>query len=239
MVSKSDPMSVEVAIENLYKTFSKYPFKSTMEGCPCCVSDTDKSTLHSKQLRKLEDEDISRYAFKAMTTWGDVDDFKHYLPRVFELSATRQLTVDTFVILRKLEYANWQNWEKGEWQAVTHFLNAWWKHDITTNDQFDDELFIEIYKLLDNLPELLRNWNLEYNQQGFINYVNFIRENYHDLGSKISKLEELTVKDVGTLKTWINEQRELLETGFFKAEETDKEFSNVISDTLYMLERTS
>jgi len=51
---------LEIATENLYKTFSKYPFKSTIEGCPCCVSDSDKSTLHSKQLRELEDDDLSR-----------------------------------------------------------------------------------------------------------------------------------------------------------------------------------
>ena len=97
----------KIAIEELYKTFEKYPFKSTIEGCPCCVSDNDKSTLHSKQLRELEDDDVSRYAFKAMTTWGDVNDFKHYLPRIFELAATRKLIVDTSVILGKLDYGNW------------------------------------------------------------------------------------------------------------------------------------
>ena len=67
----------------------------------------DKSTLHSKQLRELEDEDLARYAFKAMTTWGDVNDYKHYLPRIFELSAKRELLVDTFVTLGKLEYGKW------------------------------------------------------------------------------------------------------------------------------------
>ena len=47
----------EIVIEELYKTFAKYPFKSNIEGCPCCVSNTDKSTLHSKKLRKLNDDD--------------------------------------------------------------------------------------------------------------------------------------------------------------------------------------
>ena len=76
------------SIENLYSTFSIYPLNSKMEGCPCCVSDADKEKIHSKQLRELEEEDLSRYVFKAMTTWGDTDDFKHYLPRIFELLST-------------------------------------------------------------------------------------------------------------------------------------------------------
>ena len=59
---------LEIAIENLYTTFAVYPFKSTMEGCPCCVSDSDKENIHSKQLRELNEDDLSRYAFKAMTT---------------------------------------------------------------------------------------------------------------------------------------------------------------------------
>lgn len=60
----------KIAIEGLYKKFSKNPFKPTIDGCLCCVSESDKLTLHSKQLRDLEDENISRYAFKAMTIWG-------------------------------------------------------------------------------------------------------------------------------------------------------------------------
>jgi hypothetical protein len=58
------------AIEGLYETFSIYPFKSTMDGCPCCVSNSDKEKIHSKQLRQLDGEDLSRYAFKAIDCFG-------------------------------------------------------------------------------------------------------------------------------------------------------------------------
>ena len=136
----------KIAKEELYKTFEKYPFKSTIEGCPCCVSDSDKSTLHSKQLRDLEDDDISRYAFKAMTTWGDVNDFKHYLPRIFELAATRKLIVYTFVILGKLDYGNWNEWQTDEQESILRFLKAWWKYDINNASYFDKDVLIEINK---------------------------------------------------------------------------------------------
>lgn len=126
----------EISKENLYSTFSKYPFKSSIEGCPCCISDSDKSTLHSKQLRELEDEDLSRYAFKAMTTWDDVNDYKHYLPRIFELSAKRELIVDTFVTLGKLEYGKWKEWNEREKEAITDFLKAWWEKEHVSSVNF-------------------------------------------------------------------------------------------------------
>jgi len=103
---------LKISIEGLYTTFSRYPSSSTMDGCPCCVSDTDKEKIHTKQLRQLDGDDISRYAFKAMTTWGDTDDFKHYLPRIFELLATTDIFVDTFVLLGKLDYGNWTTWNE-------------------------------------------------------------------------------------------------------------------------------
>ena len=139
---------LQTAIEELYKTFSKYPFNSTIDGCPCCVSDSDKSTLHSKPLRELEDEDISRYAFKAMTTWGNVNDFKYYLPRIFELSASRKLIVDHFVVLGKLHYGKWQEWKASEQETIAKFLIAWWKNDINNNECFDSELLIEVNNIV-------------------------------------------------------------------------------------------
>ncbi len=117
---------LKIAIQTLYETFSIYPLKSTMEGCPCCVSNTDKEKIHSEQLRNLDEDDLSRYAFKAMTTWGDKNDFKHYLPRIFELLATTDFIVDTFVVLGKLEYGKWQEWEETEKTSITQFLLAWW-----------------------------------------------------------------------------------------------------------------
>lgn len=66
------------------------------------VSESDKAALHSKKLRELENKEICGYAFSAITTWGDLNDFKHYLPRIFELAAANKLMVNTFVILDKL-----------------------------------------------------------------------------------------------------------------------------------------
>ena len=227
----------KIATEELYRTFKKYPFKSTIEGCPCCVSDSDKSTLHSKQLRDLEDQDISRYAFKAMTTWGDVNDFKHYLPRIFELAATRKLIVDTFVILGKLDYGNWKEWEIDEQDSILKFLKAWWKHDINNASYFDSEVLFEINKRLHNLQGMLNEWNVSVDTQGFRNYVDLVEGHYYELKGKNKFFKDLNQGELQTLIKWIESNSTKLEEGFFKYDGEDEEFSKTISDTLYMFER--
>jgi len=227
----------EIATENLYKTFSKYPFKSTIEGCPCCVSDSDKSTLHSKQLRELEDEDLSRYAFKAMTTWGDINDYKHYLPRIFELTAKRKLIVDTFVTLGKLEYGNWTEWDKQEQDSVVEFLNAWWKYDINSTKSFDLDVLEELHKILKDLPSMLEQWNIDIRTQGFKNYVEFINYNYYGLFNKKCMFETISESDVNFFLEWIKSGIDRLEKGYFKYEKEDSEFSESISNALYIVER--
>ena len=62
----------ETEIQNLYKTFERYPKNSNIVGCPCCVSSKEKSKLLSTTLQNLESEDLSYYAFKAMTIFGDI-----------------------------------------------------------------------------------------------------------------------------------------------------------------------
>lgn len=227
----------EIALEELYKIFSKYPFQSKIEGCPCCVKGTDKATLHSKKLRELEDEDLSYYAFKAMTTFGGLENFKHYLPRIFELSVKRKLMVDTFVVLGKLEYGDWLNWDQVEKNIINKFIYAWWKYDINNNEYFDAEILIELSKLIKDLSKMLACWNLDLETQGFKNYVDLIESHYHDLKHKNKDFKSFNKKEVDIFISWIEANSYKLEEGFFRFENDDKEFSDRISDILFMFER--
>lgn len=229
---------LKIAIEDLYKTFAIYPFKSSMEGCPCCVSNADKEQLHTKQLRQLEEEDLSRYAFKAMTTWGDTDDFKHYLPRIFELLATTNFIVDTFVVLGKLDYGKWRTWTENEQKSITYFLLAWWTNLIKNKSYFDKEAFTEIYKLTGNINQLLDRWKINFDDNSFKNFVELIYDYYNDLTNKKKEFKELDEVSIKKLIEWIKLNSGKLENGFFYFEEKDKELAEKISTTLYIFERT-
>lgn len=228
---------LKTATENLYTTFSVYPSKSTIEGCPCCVSGSDKEKIHSKPLRDLDEDDLSRYAFKAMTTWGDTDDFRHFLPRIFELSATTNFIVDPFVVLGKLEYGKWLDWPDAEKNAISRFLLAWWTESLMDNPGFDKELFIEIYKLTGNITELLTCWAINFEDNSFSNFVDLIHNYYSDLTSKRKDFRELDSTSAGLLLEWIRNNSAFLERGFFHFAEKDPMLAEKISTTQYIFER--
>lgn len=105
--------TLEDAIEHLYYTFQNYRLKTSINACPHCVADSDHAKLHPKRLRDLTDSDLEKYAFKALTTWGDADDFRHFLPRLFELEALYPQRivglVDPEILFGKLAYAQWDS----------------------------------------------------------------------------------------------------------------------------------
>lgn len=231
--------NLQISIDQLYQTFSSYPLNPKIEGCPCCVSDTDKSKLHSQNLKDLQDDDLSKYAFKAMTTWGELNDFKYYLPRIFELMASTDFSVDTFVILGKLEYGKWESWDEVERNAIKDFLLNWWK-DITSNsnEYVFEEHFTEIHLRISDLPSLLNLWEISFHDQSIINLVSFIFHHYTSLKKSASFSKVFSEKEKLILSRWLYNKREDLENAFFFFEESNTEFSNQISDVIYIMEHS-
>ena len=73
--------------------------------------------------------DFGRYPFKAMSTFGTVDDYKHFLPRILELAffdpAARTVPgFDVEVVGGKLSSAGWLLWEARERNAIQALLRA-------------------------------------------------------------------------------------------------------------------
>jgi hypothetical protein len=151
------------AVEHLYKVFAGYPLAQKVEGCRHCVSPQDEAELHAKPLRQLTADDLSRYAFNAMTTFGDADDFRHFLPRLLELSAelnSISYEIDVEVIFSKLRYAEWLAWPKQEQEAVRRYFVALWQYLLTmTPEEVSlDEYLCAIGQAEDNLRPYLEVW---------------------------------------------------------------------------------
>lgn len=119
-------MKLEVEVERLYALFRRYRRPLHVDGCEHCVSEADHSRLFRAPLAELQPEDLRRYAFKAMSTWGGAEDFKHYLPRILELVATGELGVDPPIAVGKLSTAKWETWPADEKDAVRAVLRSWW-----------------------------------------------------------------------------------------------------------------
>jgi len=132
------------AIEKLYITFARYPLRENTEACPCCHSEQDERRLHAKPLRKLSANDLREYVDGALLVWGGVDDFKHFLPRVFELALDNDAEfADTSITIGKLHYCEWWNWREEERHVIQQFLKATWKCVLGTEPAWSSRVEVE------------------------------------------------------------------------------------------------
>lgn len=117
------------AIESLYEVFSQYRLRPHVEGCPCCFTDADHRQLHQRPLQQLTRDNLLKFALSALYTWGTLDDFRHFLPRLLDFAAEldHPWEVDAEILLSKLAYGEWQRWPEGEQLALRAFFMARWQ----------------------------------------------------------------------------------------------------------------
>ncbi|HEY5893200.1 MAG TPA: hypothetical protein VIT91_08225 [Chthoniobacterales bacterium] len=121
-------------IERLYDVFSRYSRPTQLEGCPCCTSPAEALLLVNKPIRTLTAPELEHYAFKALSTWGTVNDYKYFLPRILELTDSGSLLCDTEILLQKLYYGGFRDWPPDEQQAVRDYIFGVWREALQTLD---------------------------------------------------------------------------------------------------------
>lgn len=129
-------------IGRLYAVFSRYGCPDQLEGCPCCTSSTTARPLVRKPLRALTAPELEHYAFKALTTWGTLNDYKYFIPRILELTEDGSLLCDTEITLRKLDYGGFRTWPADEQQAVRDFIFAAWREAVQSLDTDRADAFL-------------------------------------------------------------------------------------------------
>jgi hypothetical protein len=121
---------IKEAIEGLYRAFSTYTLPTYTDPCLHCHTADDEAKLHSAPLRQLGVAELQDYAADALLDWGGVNDFKHFLPRIFELYVTLKdpglELIDPEILFSKFRYGQWRMWPPHERDAVRTFLHALW-----------------------------------------------------------------------------------------------------------------
>ena len=219
---------LNTAIKNLYHVFSRYPGKSDMDGSPV-YSDLAKwnQALFAKPLRELTEDDLSKFVGSVMLTWGDVDDFKHFLPRIFELTA-QYPPYDVWFTFDKLNVAEWNKWTEEEQNPVKEYLLALWDNLLQDESkaaewEFQD-YFSSIANFYPDFTEIIAIWKDNKGKPSIKHLANFIfkeRENLFDKGciNGMYKKKE----NVAELTTWLlsSEAIDSLGQSFFKFEKED------------------
>jgi len=181
-MASDDNDRMREAIERLYGVFSAYKLHEHVAGCTHCVSDRDHARIHRAPLRELTGDDLERYAFKAMTTWGTANDFRHFLPRIFELIARDPWDpIVAEVAVGKLSEGKWTSWPSEEQVAIREFLHAWW---LETLSQFPLTIFFDADKCLccigqavDDLGDFLNEWRIDSIRAHALHFAEFIQSN--------------------------------------------------------------
>jgi hypothetical protein len=155
---------MQAVIAELYSVFKPYRLGDDFSGCSHCVSERESRELAAIRLRDLQAADLNRYSFKAMTTWGTVRDFKHFLPRLLELAAEDLLQLEfPETLFGKLTYGKWHSWTRREREVVQSFFDAFWLQQFNRPFHFpgDERVTIALdclAQVCDSLQPFLDVW---------------------------------------------------------------------------------
>lgn len=118
---------LDLAISELYEVFSAYAAPAVPSASAIGITEADLAALYGPALRDLRPHDVAKYARRALNTWGDTSEFRHFLPRLFELAAREPGSwCDVDLLIGKLQAAQWFEWPEVERSAVNGYLGALW-----------------------------------------------------------------------------------------------------------------
>ncbi|MER5622791.1 hypothetical protein ABT061_17300 [Streptosporangium sp. NPDC002544] len=118
---------LDTALENLYRTFSRYPLPEDSSICDHCVSPESIQAARVAPLRALSASALKPYAANALSTWGDIRDFKHYLPRLLELLISEELDGFYGDMFARVLGGRWRSWPQDEQDTFVAAIDAWWR----------------------------------------------------------------------------------------------------------------
>jgi len=150
-----------LAVARLYEAFSRYPLRSTTSPCLHCHSPQEETVLHERPLHDLSVEALRGFAADAMMTWGDVYDFKHFLPRLFEIVATDDFNwPDLPVVFAHLTRGEWRIWPESERTACEAYLIAKWNATLSKFPAIHDadEVLCALGQCSEDLRPYLQAW---------------------------------------------------------------------------------
>ncbi len=234
-------------VDQIYETFSIYQPSTLAEYSPAIIIREEIiNELRSTPLHELSAEQLDTFMGRTMTSWGNVGDFKYFLPRLLELFSQFNCPYDEFILLAKLEYANWKEWPEKETTIVEHFLKAFLEHLISGQCKGQVGEQTELVLLLSphcgSLATVLNQWN-PWNSTSSLKFLShfimmegyliFKRDrlgNFANIQPSFKILREYLLSDILMTE---------LENAYFQNQEND-DLANLISDAEVFLsaERT-
>lgn len=113
------------AIEDLYTAFADIARPSSIEGCRCCIGESELKRLLRVPLRQVTASELAPYASSALLTVGSVEDYLYFLPRILEVSVTDEdWWPDIAVTGRAIRSTMPESWARSQKNAVQAFFES-------------------------------------------------------------------------------------------------------------------
>lgn len=173
-------LELQHLIDDCYAAFAPYPPPRELHASPLRDAVAILKTLTSAPLRELTGEQLGSYAGWAMTTVGDVDDYKHFLPRILELAVVdrRWHGLDPPIIAGKLNRGGWRTWPQEEQAAVRALFAGAWRHGSEQHpDEFDPSGWLCGIAIIDSdLDAALGAWLSSTSPNAVLQLAEFFRK---------------------------------------------------------------
>ncbi|MFF3665807.1 hypothetical protein [Microtetraspora malaysiensis] len=219
---------LDSALDALYAAFSRYPLPAKSDVCDHCVSAERVLATRAAPLRMLTASALEPYAWNALNTWGDIDEFKHYLPRLLELLILEEL--DGFLHAQSLMLrvgVRWRSWRQTEQRAITATVGAWWRHTLSNYPRD-----VDIMRLIEIIADCLELDLAPYLAKWESNTAETAARHMASLMQDFTVTVARDTEWDRLLDNWIrgSAPAEILEAGFFSASspEVAQELSNAL-----------
>jgi len=195
------------AIDDLYFAFDAYGSPSILHGSPYRDVDAILKDITSAPLRELHPESLSYFAATAMTTVGEVETYKHFLPRILELALSDQdgLGLDPEVIAGKLLYAGWNDWPDMERRVIAKLLDlAWMRARRQHPDEEDASCWLCAIAMLDlDVAENLDGWLRDMTPDAAVQLAWFLHMEAEHIVKGDSYWEDVAVAKRKLVSDWL------------------------------------
>jgi hypothetical protein len=179
-----DRVELNSAIERLYEVFGKYSALVRPSYCTHCVTEAEDVVLRTKPLRELSADELRRYSFKALSTWGTVEQFKYLLPRLFQLVADDAFAYNPEILFKKPRLGDLVSWPDIERNAVNSYCDILWRYALTKYPLSEhvrsfgsiDDCLCSVAQIVDDLEPMLRIWGID-TKTNTLHLADFAAEN--------------------------------------------------------------
>jgi len=178
--------NLESKIEALYSIFKRYRLYSAFhDRCSPLGERQDLAKrLAGTPLRATSATDVAVYSFKALTTMGDGKDYKHFLPRMFELVSTSPEWYCHMTLLpKKLNELGWLEWPRVEIEAIKEFIDAQWDYILNVYPWHSSAtaFLLEVSVEFGVLQKHLAKWENCKNEASLLHFIEALKHEYGGL----------------------------------------------------------